>query len=460
VIRVRGKNIFWLSIMATLLAVMIVVPGKADVITTTLSVNPASITGVPGDVFAIDIDVTDVTDLYTFGFTLQFAPYARTLVVQKAEEGPFLSNGGAVDTEFASSIEVFEGLVHVTCTRLGPIPGNSGSGTLATITFKVSEAGDSVLDLVESKLHDSSPASLIPHNVVNGYYTGADGNMVWADLTGTLGDSHIARVGDTLTFNSRVAHDGEAGVSLKMYARYDLLREDGYLISLTSMPERHLYIPVSGFIPIVQDWATTGPAPWVDAVDGNTITSDTYCQLSAFYTFDGSSVVMDPDEYIAFANIEAYASGDPDIDGDIYFSGWGWLGSIECPSATEMSWVPMNAEVTPMVQSAADVDAILMYLHYWTPTGDPLGPFVCDAIRLHIVISYLPKTVASGATVDLPTITYVPTASEKGKYYVTATVFYSGTYPAVGYLFLAGTPWVLDPNPDQPGKLFIKGSKN
>lgn len=120
-----------------------------------------------GDRFSINIDVENVDDLYTYGFTLAYPPYMSKLVVAEVAEGPFLRQGG--DTFFVYSINPFSGEIMVGGTLLDIMAsGVSGSGTLATITFQCVAPGECALDLKDTYLIDSLSES-IPHAVDDGY---------------------------------------------------------------------------------------------------------------------------------------------------------------------------------------------------------------------------------------------------------------------------------------------------
>jgi len=135
---------------------------------TTICVDPLKVIAKPGEVFSVDINISDVTNLYAYGLKLGFEPYMNIISVFNVSEGDFLKNGG--DTIFAKKIDNFRGYVDVGCTLLGSIPGVDGNGTLVTIKFTVHDIGDSILDLYDTNLLDSN-MNTIDHEPEDGYFS-------------------------------------------------------------------------------------------------------------------------------------------------------------------------------------------------------------------------------------------------------------------------------------------------
>jgi hypothetical protein len=80
-------------------------------------------------------------------------------------EGPFLATAGStylyVNT-FTDTYNTTHGLIHAACTLIGPGPGADGNGTLATLTFKTKNPGDTPLTLQDTIIIDSNETP-IPH---------------------------------------------------------------------------------------------------------------------------------------------------------------------------------------------------------------------------------------------------------------------------------------------------------
>ncbi|MCK4474397.1 PKD domain-containing protein [Candidatus Bathyarchaeota archaeon] len=118
---------------------------------TTVAVDPATCSANPEQYVTVNVTITGVTDLKSWGFRLGFV---RGLLEAKAEnitEGAFLKQGGTT----AFSKKAYSNYIDVGC-MLMVTPGVSGSGTLATATFKVLGTGNVTLDLYRVGLINST----------------------------------------------------------------------------------------------------------------------------------------------------------------------------------------------------------------------------------------------------------------------------------------------------------------
>ncbi|UCG44580.1 MAG: hypothetical protein JSV58_04015, partial [Candidatus Bathyarchaeota archaeon] len=128
-----------------------------NTIATTLYVHPASIadpTLTPGHTFTIDIKVMDVEFLYCWQVNLSFNPEVLQLI--NIIEGGFLAvqpNG----TWGASRIE--ESWALFGWSTLGPHQGVNGSGTLATVEFKVLGKGESRITFETDPVYIDPPGT-------------------------------------------------------------------------------------------------------------------------------------------------------------------------------------------------------------------------------------------------------------------------------------------------------------
>lgn len=138
--------------------------GTASAITI-ISVNPPTIAAALGQNFTININISDVVDLYGWEFKLGWN--STLLEALDVSEGTFLKQGG--DTFFWPIINNTGGYVLVDCTLLGDVPGVSGNGTLATVKLYVEGEGECDLDLYDTKLV-SSYEQPITHETIDGYY--------------------------------------------------------------------------------------------------------------------------------------------------------------------------------------------------------------------------------------------------------------------------------------------------
>ena len=136
-------------VLGLLLAAFVVGPVHA----TTISVQPRTLDVILGQIFSVDIDITNVTDLYAFQFDLEFAPGVLSAVA--VTEGGFLPSGGT--TAFVpGTIDNFGGSITSTGDSLiGMIPGVNDSGVLATVDFLAVGVGISPITLSNELLLDS-----------------------------------------------------------------------------------------------------------------------------------------------------------------------------------------------------------------------------------------------------------------------------------------------------------------
>jgi len=118
-----------------------------------LSIVPVTQTVSTGSSATLDVNISDVTDLYGFQFDLSFAP--SILSANGTTEGPFLPSGGT--TFFVpGTIDNTNGTISTTAdTLIGAISGVNGGGTLAFVTFTALAAGTSSIDLSNVLLIDS-----------------------------------------------------------------------------------------------------------------------------------------------------------------------------------------------------------------------------------------------------------------------------------------------------------------
>ena len=139
------------SILATLacMAVMAVAEASAAIV----SVNTTTPTVSVGDSFVVSVDITGVSDLYGFQFDLGFDP-TLLLFMGGTAEGAFLPNGGT--TFFFGGADNGSGAItSIFDTLIGPDPGVSGGGILATFDFTAIGAGVSALTLANVLLINS-----------------------------------------------------------------------------------------------------------------------------------------------------------------------------------------------------------------------------------------------------------------------------------------------------------------
>lgn len=135
----------------------------------TVSIAPPNSVVQPNQSFTLDIDVTDVTDLYAWQFALAFNP--AILAATSITEGPFLQTGGA--TFFIpGTIDNTLGTIDLTAnTLLTAVAGVDGGGAIATVHFQaLTSLGTSPITLSNVLLLDSGLDD-ITADTANGFVT-------------------------------------------------------------------------------------------------------------------------------------------------------------------------------------------------------------------------------------------------------------------------------------------------
>ncbi len=116
----------------------------------------------------VNITIVSVSDLAGWDFKLYWL--REKLNGTGIVEGSFLRQAGQTQfslLNFTDNYNATHGLAWVSTVLLGPGPGASGNGTLASISFQAKNAGSTWLWLRETLLVDSA-ANLIPHTDANG----------------------------------------------------------------------------------------------------------------------------------------------------------------------------------------------------------------------------------------------------------------------------------------------------
>jgi len=143
------------SLGVVLWSIFFVASACADSI---LSIQPSNTSIAVGSTFAVDVNISNVSDLYAFQFDLTFTPGLLSAI--SITEGSFLSGGGPA-TFLPGTINNATGTITFNAgTLIGPISGVNGSGTLVIIDFKALAAGTSPINIANITLLDSTLSSM------------------------------------------------------------------------------------------------------------------------------------------------------------------------------------------------------------------------------------------------------------------------------------------------------------
>ena len=136
---------------ALLLLLLTIIPsGRGS--SASIAVDPSFKEVIINSVFKIDLNVSEVTDLYLWVVTIEWNP--SIIEFQSYTEGPFLKAGG---TTAIMDAGVSPGkLNRLVCTVLGPVSGVDGSGSLVTFTFKAMSLGTTPISITFSDLLNSN----------------------------------------------------------------------------------------------------------------------------------------------------------------------------------------------------------------------------------------------------------------------------------------------------------------
>jgi hypothetical protein len=129
---------------SSLLLSLLLFAGTTGAFSDTIFISPSTQGVSPGQIFAVDINIDNIPDLYDYQFSLSFDP--AVLAADSITEGALFANTG--DSFFsAGTIDNSAGSITLTFdTLLGPVPGVSGPGTIAVVDFSALATGTSSID--------------------------------------------------------------------------------------------------------------------------------------------------------------------------------------------------------------------------------------------------------------------------------------------------------------------------
>jgi hypothetical protein len=135
---------------------------------TTVRIDPVTQDVAQFTDFTVDVRVDNVVNLGAYQFTIAFDPAMVSFV--GVANGPFLSSSGRVPDCPPPILTAFS--VQFSCATLGAeLPGASGSGVLATVTFHAVGAGTSALDLRSVMLLTPAAARIRVASIIDGSVT-------------------------------------------------------------------------------------------------------------------------------------------------------------------------------------------------------------------------------------------------------------------------------------------------
>lgn len=153
-----------LTLLLTSVLTLIVNIQTVSAESTRLYIDPPVVYALPSESFTVDIKVADVVYLHTWQVNMTFN--ATVLQFVNVTEGDFLKKGGKETVGFSRLDKVDEGWAVFSWSIVG-MYSESGSGTLATVEFKVLAEGESELKLqIEPRWIDRSVSGLYDNDGV------------------------------------------------------------------------------------------------------------------------------------------------------------------------------------------------------------------------------------------------------------------------------------------------------
>ena len=181
----KKTSIIVLLFVASLLVVLPIQMVKAQTSTTTVTVTPQTSTPVVGQTITINIQLNNVQNLYAFDVILDYDSSVLQLVNSKVDLGTSSIPGGVLygspvtDDEnnidpgvvyYNTSLSTV-GEYYLFANSVNPASAFSGNGTIATLTFTVTSAGQSSLTLNSTLANypaTGETSEPIAHNDISG----------------------------------------------------------------------------------------------------------------------------------------------------------------------------------------------------------------------------------------------------------------------------------------------------
>lgn len=375
----------------------------------TVYCDPAAVSGVYEGTFDINVFITGGEGVYAWEFRLDYPGYVQQITVVDVIAGDYLGP----DQMLAKNIDYFNGEILVGSTMQGDVEGAYGDGLLATVRFAIIEpAGEFPIDMLSARVFlriGTEIVEMAPEDItkVGSYFYGPI--LTLHTFPGETGQHKGAYIpGKTRRFKSSVNNPS----AVQMYARTMITTTKDTGETFTYYGGQHLYTTqprapeiyyADGFTADFTDWAMTGTGNYANAVgDGNQVTGNNYCELTGLFTF--ADISLNPGDIIYKVTLEGYTrSGNLDIDFDVYDQNFNWIDSLWGTGSWNWQttrWVSSEtSSIVPSLLTQAGFNAFGVVIHYYSPSGDPIGPAELDALRLRVEFIGLDPLSVSGQAV-------------------------------------------------------------
>lgn len=285
---------------------------------TTVYVDPSDNWEPVGQTFTINVCISDVVGLYGYEFQLFYDTTILDGIKVEAPLDHFLKPSDptgilVVKMKVNDNYNASLGQVWVAMSLLSPELPKNGDGTLATITFRVTGEGESILDL-ETKLGNEW-AEPIPHTAIGAKFVTRVGQPhSTAEFSWEPSKPHL---NETVTFNASKSRGAWNGTDYLPIIRNTWNFGDGTSSIIETTPViNHTFMVAGEFIitlnvtDIQGHWGTTSESTAISGPSGPTALF-TYARPCPFenatVTFDASASTLGWDEKQAgFAPIVKY----------------------------------------------------------------------------------------------------------------------------------------------------------
>jgi len=220
---------------------------------TNVYIDPPSKEALVNQTFSISVSITNVTDLYRWDFELWYTTAHINAI--SVTEGPFLKADGA-QTSFGpikinDAYNATHGHIMARCVR-AQTSGVSGSGVLATISFKAASIGSSDLLFTIPKL--SYPVKLTDPKLEIIACTATGGTVMVKSQISPFGPKAIFTAspatsypGDSVTFSASASKAGCNGTHMMPITWYDWNFGDNATSNATDPTANHTYTSVGNY---------------------------------------------------------------------------------------------------------------------------------------------------------------------------------------------------------------------
>lgn len=161
--REKAKNLaskaFFLLLSVALVFVFVCTSDSYGLSQTTVKLEPALCSASLGETFTANVTVADVQNLY--GLEADVSWNASVLEVARVDVEVGQAGGVLYSSVYIAENSTTESQYTLAATSVAPAPPFNGTGTAATITFRVKDHGNSSLS-VTSQLYDFPPLDRYP----------------------------------------------------------------------------------------------------------------------------------------------------------------------------------------------------------------------------------------------------------------------------------------------------------